>query len=432
MGEKLIMYYPRRAFLRKSGLLALNTIAATALTPALSARIKDAGFQGQDPVTVASDEALWEPIQQAYRQSGDFINLENGYYSPAPLPVLAAQAGYIQGINETPSYYMRRQQEKDREAIKAKLASLAGCASNELVITRNTTESLDTIISGIDLQAGDEAIMTDQDYGSMLAAFAQQAKRYGTVNKIINLPLLPENDASVVSLFEQAITERTKVMLVTHMINLTGQILPVRAICDMARQKGVEVIVDAAHSFAHIDFHIKDLHCDYLGTSLHKWLCAPLGSGMMYIHPEKIPKVWPLFGDQDYEAHDIRKFEHIGTHPVTTVKAIGDAIDFHQEIGSAYKEARLRYMKNYWVNAIKDLPKVRINTPMKDHQSCGIANISLEGYSPKELADALFDRYRIFTVAIDHQAVKGVRITPHLYTRKADLDLLIKAVKDLA
>ncbi len=265
----------------------------------------------------------------------------------------------------------------------------------------------------------------------MLAAFKQQAKRYGVVNKIISLPLHPKNKQEIVGAFEDAITHRTKVILVTHIINLTGQILPVREICDMAHTHSVEVIVDAAHSFAHVDFKIPDLHCDYLGTSLHKWLCAPLGTGLMYIKKENIRKVWPLFGDTDFSEEDIRKFEHIGTHPCSSVITIEDALRFHNSIGSKRKEERLRYLKNYWVNKVATQPKVTLNTPMPDEQSCAIANINIVGKSPTEIANYLFDKHKIFTVAIDTEAVKGVRVTPHLYTTLQDLDLLVDAIREL-
>jgi selenocysteine lyase/cysteine desulfurase len=273
--------------------------------------------------------------------------------------------------------------------------------------------------------------MTNQDYGSMLEAFDQQSRRYGVVNRVIDLPLHPTSNCEIVRAFEQVITPMTKVILLTHMINLTGQILPAREVCEMAHAHGVEVILDAAHSFAQIDFKIPDTHCDYMGASLHKWLCAPLGNGLLYVRKDRIKNAWPLFGDKTFPVDDIRKFEHIGTHPVGNTLPIIDALRFHNSIGSKRKEERLRYLKNYWVDRVKDIPKVKINTPFEENRSCAMANISVDGKTPAQVAEYLFEQHKIFTVAIDTEAVKGVRVTPHLYTTLGDLDKLIAAVRRL-
>jgi selenocysteine lyase/cysteine desulfurase len=424
----------RRQFISRVGGLSLGAV----LLPSIDlSRINDINAAAEQlgkapPKEAAQDEAFWSEVQKAYHASPNFINLENGYFSPAASVVLDAQIRNIRMINEIPSFYMRRRQFDERLAVKKELAEFAGCSHEEIVITRNTTESLDTIISGIDWKAGDEAIMTNQDYGSMLEAFNQQSRRYGLVTRIISLPLHPKDTNEIVSAFEQAITPKTRVILVTHMINLTGQILPAREICDMAHSYGVEVILDAAHSFAHINFKIPDTHCDYMGASLHKWLCAPLGNGILYVKKEKIKNVWPLFGDHTFPADDIRKFEHIGTHPVGNTLPISDAIRFHNSIGSMRKEERLRYLKNYWVERVRRLPKVTINTPFEESRSCAIANLAIEGKTPTEVADYLFEKHKIFTVAIDTEAVKGVRVTPHLYTKVEDLDRMVLAVRALA
>jgi selenocysteine lyase/cysteine desulfurase len=415
------------------GKLTLGAAIFPSINPLLIDDIKAAAeyVAGKSPKDIAQDEEFWAHVQAAYSVSLDFINLENGYFSPAPTVTLDAQVRDIRMINEIPSFYMRRRQVDERMAVKKELAEFAGCSPEEIVITRNTTESLDTIISGLDLKSGDEAIMTNQDYGSMLEAFDQQSRRCGLINKVIELPLHPKSNAEIVHAFEQSITQKTKVILLTHMINLTGQILPAREICDMAHSHGVEVILDAAHSFAHIDFKIPDTHCDYMGASLHKWLCAPLGNGILYVKKEKIKNVWPLFGDKGYPATDIRKFEHIGTHPVGNTLPIIDALHFHNSIGSKRKEERLRYLKNYWVNRVKNIPKVKINTPFEENRSCAMANISVDGKTPAQVAEYLFEQHKIFTVAIDTEAVKGVRVTPHLYTTLGDLDKLIAAVRRL-
>lgn len=388
-------------------------------------------FDSLDPGTAAKTEDFWAEIRQAFHVSPDFINLENGYSSPQPVPTLDSLGREIQRVNEALSYYMRRQRADEHLAVKRQLASLAGCPVEELVITRNTTESMDTVIHGLDLNAGDEAVMTNQDYGSMLEAFRQQAKRRGIKCVEIAIPLHPRDDEEVVNAYAKAISPKTKILLLTHMINVTGQILPARKICEMAHSSGVEVIIDAAHSFAHIVFDVPSLGGDYFGASLHKWLCTPLGAGILQMRRDKIRKVWPLFGETSVPEDDIRKFERIGTQPVWTVSAIPAAIRFHTMIGGERKELRLRYLQEYWTDRVREIPRVYLNTP-RGNRACGIANFGITGRSPSEIADALFNRYRIFTVAIDMEAVKGVRITPHLYTNTDELDALVSAIREIA
>lgn len=424
----------RRQFVQQASGLAAGALIMPWQNQRVLQRIQDhrRTLDHLSPQAFAQREDFWVLIQRAYQQSPHFINLENGYFSPQPVEVMEAQMDNIKMINEQPSFYMRRRQFTEKAGVKKLLAEQAGCSVEELVITRNTTESLDTIIAGIDYEPGDEAVMCDQDYGSMLEAFDQQARRCGLVNKIIELPLHPVSDAEIVERYERAITDRTKVILVTHLINITGQVLPVRKICDMAHQHGVEVIIDGAHSFAQLDFKIPDLGGDYFGASLHKWLCCPLGAGLLYVKRDKIKNVWPLFGDATYAEDDIRKFEHIGTHPVSTNLTIASALRFHQMIGNARKEARLRYLKQYWTEQVKEVPGITLNTPWEDERSSAIANVAIDGYTPGELAEKLYDDYRIFTVAINRKAVKGIRVTPHLYTPIEHLDRFVAALKELA
>jgi selenocysteine lyase/cysteine desulfurase len=428
------MHYPRRAFLKKMG--SLGTTAAA--MPFFSTEIRP-GLQSQlaekaevDTHTLARDEKFWAEVRKSYQVSDDFINLENGYYSLAAEPILDAQDTHSRMINRIPSFYMRRHQFDDYARVKKAMADFAGCSPDEMTICRNTTEALDTIILGLKMEAGDEAVMTNQDYGSMLAAFNQRARRDKTVNKVIALPLHPKNDQEIVDAYERAITPRTKVILVTHLLNITGQVLPVRKIAEMAHGKGVEIISDSAHALGHLDFKIPDLDCDYFGTSLHKWVGAPLGTGMMYVRKDKIEKVWPLFGDDTYADDDIRKFEHLGTRPCGINLSILDALEFQKTIGVDRKQARLRYLKQYWVDQVKDLPGIIINTPFEEERSSGIANVGVKGLSPAELANKLFEDFNIFTVAIDMEAVKGTRVTPHLYTKLEDLDQLVSALKQLS
>lgn len=426
------MYYPRRAFLKKAG--SLSAFAATLPLANAHQDVKSylASVKYKSAMDVASDEAFWDEVRKSYKVSTDFINLENGYYSMAAEPVINAQEAHIRMINQIPSYYMRKKQWDDHERVKKAMAEFVGVSPEEIVICRNTTEALDTVILGLKMNAGDEAIMSNQDYGSMLAAFNQRARRDGIVNKVISLPLHPQSDQEIVDAYEQAITPKTKLILVTHLINITGQVLPVKKIAEMAHGKGVEIISDSAHAVGHLDFKIPDLDCDYLGSSLHKWVGAPLGSGLLYVQKDKIENVWPLFGDDTYPDDDIRKFQHIGTHPCSTDLAIIDALKFQETIGIKRKEARLKYLKKYWVDQVKDLPKIVINTPFEEARSSGIANVGVKDLSPAALADRLFEDFNIFTVAIDTESVQGTRVTPHLYTSLEDLDQLVHALKKLS
>jgi len=420
----------RRSFLKQMGGLTIAAAALPLLNPEYTEEVETAAKKVAHltPEKAAENEDFWFTVQQAYSQSPHFINLENGYFSPQPEICLDAQCKNIRMINEIPSFYMRKRQAQERTDLKNMVADFAGCSAEEIVLTRNTTESLNNIIAGIEMKKGDEALMATSEYPNMHAAFEQRAGRFEIVNKTISIPLVPEDNNEITEIFKKEITPKTKVILVSHMSFLTGQILPVREICDMAHEKGIEVIVDAAHSFAHVDYKIPDLHCDYFGTSLHKWLCAPLGNGLMYIKKDKIKNVWPLFGDNAYSADDIRKFERIGTRPPAEYLTLANSIRFHNSIGSKRKEERLRYLKNYWAEKVKSFPKVKLNTPLKDDQSCGIANVGIEGKTPAEIAEYLFDKHKIFTVAIDSGVVKGVRVSPHIYTRLEDLDLLVEAI----
>lgn len=384
------------------------------------------------PTTLASDETFWEGVRKGYRIKPDYINLENGYYCFLPQELLEKSIENIREINYQGSYYMRTVQFDNKKAMAAKLAALAGCRPDELVITRNTTESLDMIISGMHWQAGDEAIMAEQDYGSMLEMFKQVANRYGVVNKIISVPNHPTSDDEIVKLYANAITANTRLLMICHMINITGQILPVRKICDMAHAKGVAVMVDGAHAFAHIQYSISDLNCDYYGASLHKWLSVPLGAGLLYVKKENINKVWPLLAESETLTNDIARLNHIGTHPVHTDLAIADAIDYYFKIGPERKEARLRYLQHYWTSKVRNMPNILLNTPADAARNCGIANVGIQSILPADLAITLLKKYNIYTVAIDYAGVRGCRITPNIYTTPVELDQFVKALNELS
>lgn len=381
---------------------------------------------------LAQDETFWARIRAGFRLTPDYINLENGFFCLQPQEVLEAFIGRVRDINLEASHYMRTRQADDKLAVRTRLARMAGCSPEELIITRNTTESLDTVIAGYDWKAGDEAVMAEQDYGAMLDMFKLQARRYGIVNRVVSLPNDPKSDDEVVQLYANAITPRTRLLMVCHMVNITGQVLPVKKIAEMAHARGLAVMVDGAHAFAHLDFRIPDLGVDYYGASLHKWLATPLGAGILYVKRDRIAGLWPIYGDSGPADDDIRKLNHTGTHPVHTDLAINAAIDFHEAIGSARKEARLRYLQNYWVGKVRGAKNVVLNTPSDPSRSCAIANVGVAGIKPGDLMDILMKKYRVWTVAIDGAGVHGVRVTPHLFTSTAELDAFVKALHELA
>lgn len=383
------------------------------------------------PNELADDEIFWEGIRKYYRLKPDYINLENGYYNILPSPILDSYLAHIKEVNYQGSYYMRTVQFNNKKRVAAKLAATLGCSGEELIITRNTTESLDMIIGGIHWQAGDEAIMVEQDYGAMLEMFKQVARRHGVVNKILSLPIDPKSDEEIVQFYASAITPKTRLIMVSHMVNITGHILPIQKICTMAHAKGVEVMVDGAHAIAHIDFKLSDLNCDYYGASLHKWLCVPLGAGILYVKQGKAHQVWPLLAEGDREENDITRLNHIGTHPVHTDLAIENAIDFYQSLGAAKKESRLRYLQQYWSNQVRGIGNIEFFTPTDPKRSCAIANVGIKGMKPALMAETLLKKYSIYTVAIDGANVHGCRITPNIFTSTTELDVFVKALKEM-
>lgn len=422
-----ILVMTKREFLKASSLLSMGVVFSFPKLEELLSTVKHVS-----PQQLASDEEFWLEVKQGYRLADDFVNLENGYYCVLPEEVLEAYVKHIRDVNKLGAYYMRTFQIANKARMVKELALVAGCSPEEIIITRNTTESLNMIISGFPWNKGDEAVMAEQDYPAMLDMFEQVSQRYGMVNKKVSLPLHPSSDEEIVSIYEKAITPETKLLMVCQVINITGQILPVKKICNMAHARGVQVMVDGAHAFAHLKFKVDDLNCDYYGCSLHKWLSAPLGAGLLYVKKENVSKIWPLFAEMKVFHQGIGRLNHTGTIPVHTDLAIADAIAFHNKIGIERKEARLRYLQNYWVNQVRGLPNVLLNTPAQAGRSCGIANVGITKYKPAELAKVLFDTYRIFTVHIDWAGVHGCRVTPNVYTSTNDLDKLVKAIKELA
>jgi selenocysteine lyase/cysteine desulfurase len=416
----------KREFIRHLGYAALAAPwVASAWEPGTPAKV-------QMPYPQGSGDDFWSRVRADYALKPDYINLENGYYNIVPIPVLERFTEHVRQVNYEGAYYMRTVQWENKKKVAARLAGMLGCPEDTLVITRNTTESLDMIIGGYPWKEGDEAVYALQDYGAMKDHFRQVSDRYGVVCRQVSVPNHPASDEELVALYEEQLTPRTRLLMICHMINITGQILPVRKICDMAHRHGVEVLVDGAHCVGQFPVNIPELHCDYYGSSLHKWLSAPLGAGMLYVRKEHIPKIWPLLADYPREPGDIGRLNHTGTHPVHTDLAIGDAMDYLEGIGLVRKAERLRFLQRYWSDALRGVPNIVINTPEAPERSCAIANVGVSHMKPARLATALLEEFGIFTVAIDYANVQGCRITPNVYTTTGELDRFIGAMKTLA
>lgn len=423
----------RRKFLQKA--TALSSAALISSVPSWAKELDKAlqSAQGISADKMATEEEFWYYIQQAFTVSPGIINLNNGGVSPAPKTVQDAMKRYYDLSNEAPSYYMWRILDQGREPLRANLAKLAGCSSEEIAMNRNSSEGLETVIFGLQLKAGDEVVLSKQDYPNVINAYKQREKRDGIKLVWINLELPSENEDYLVSQYAKAFTPRTKVVNITHVINWNGQVLPVKKIAAEAHKKGIEVVVDGAHSFAHLDFKIPDLDADYFASSLHKWLYAPIGSGLLYVKKEKIKTIYPLFATADDPLKDdIRKFESLGTRPFFIEQAIGKAVEFHDMIGSERKQKRLHYLKNYWMEKVKGLPKVKFNTSMDPKWGGAIGNIGIEGRKPGELDSFLMDKYKIHTTTVVWENISGVRITPNVYTTIKNLDVLVEGITAFA
>ena len=402
------------------GSLLRNVEAATAKTAALT------------PQDAAANEDYWSAIQNSFSVTRGIINLNNGGVSPSPKVVTEALIRYIWEQEDCTAYTMWEILEPQSETIRTGLAEWFGCDREEIAITRNASESLEILLDGMDFKPGDEILTTTQDYPRMLTTLRQREQRENLKLKLVKVPIPPKDLSEITAAFEQGITDRTKLILISHMINITGQITPVKAVCDLARKRGVETIVDGAHSFAQFDFKVSDLGCDYFGTSLHKWLYAPKGTGLLYVKRDKIDKIWPLMAAETKQKSDIRKFEEIGTHSAAPKLAIGEALVFNNAIGAKRKEARLRYLSRYWMNKLKDVPKIRFNTSFDPAQSCAIANVHIEGTDPKAVTKYLFEKHHIFTVPIVHDEFQGIRVTPNVYTTLRELDFFSKQLESIA
>lgn len=414
----------KRSFLKTTAALGAIPFSGFALSPQPTTI--------PSPLPEVTDATLWETVRTHYTLTQDYINLESGYYNIIPNPTLERLQHHLQRVNYEGSYYMRNQLEKDRKNMREQLAKVVDCNPENLIVTRNTTESLDTVISGYPWAAGDEVIYALQDYGAMKVMFEQVVERHGIKAHVVSVPNHPKSDEEIVDLYASKITPKTKLLMVCHMINITGQIIPIKKICAMAHQKGVEVLVDGAHCVGHFAFKLSDLGCDYYGSSLHKWLAAPLGNGLLYVASKHIPKIWPLFADYEKDRTKIKRLNHLGTHPAYITLGVQDAIDYLNWMGLERKEARLKSLRSYWMTALNGLPNVIINTPTDPNRACGIGNIGLQNMPPATLAERLLKEHGIFTVAIDYANVKGCRITPNVFTTFEEVDRFVAAIKTLA
>jgi selenocysteine lyase/cysteine desulfurase len=387
---------------------------------------------GLSPLDAARDEDFWFEIQRAFSSTRSIINLNNGGVSPSPRIVTEAFVRYTWQQEDVPAYTMWQLLEPQSENVRAGLAGVFGCDTEEVAIVRNASEALETCLFGLDLKAGDEVLTTTQDYPRMLTTIRQRELREKIVLKQVKYPAPPKSLQEIYDAIERGITPRTRVILISHAVFLTGQITPVKAICELARSRNIECIVDGAHSFAHFEFSWKDLRCDYFGTSLHKWLYAPKGTGLLFVKKEKIEKLWPLMAAEQKQRSDIRKFEEIGTHSAAMRLAIGEAILFHQGIGAQRKEERLRFLRSYWTGRLASLPNVRFHTSFDADQSCGIALVEIPGVDPAEISTYLMNKHKIFTVAINHEEFKGNRITPNVYTSLHELDRFCDVMESIA
>ena len=425
----------RRHFLGTLGLPTLAAVAGVPVRPALLGPraldlVPELARHPGGPMETADDEDFWSEVAKAFTVDRSLVNLNNGGVSPAPAFVQEAMKRHLDYSNLLPAYTMWEVLEPQKEGVRLRMAREWDVDPEEIAFTRNASESLQTCQLGIDLAPGDEVLTTTQDYGRMITTFKQRERREGIKLVQIQIPTPAEDPGEVVRRFEAAITPRTRAILVCHMINLTGQILPVGEVTALGRRHGIPVIVDGAHALAHFDFTLGGLDVDYYSSSLHKWLFAPIGTGLLYVRRDRIASLWPLMAAPERMDADIRKFEEVGTHPAANALAIGEALTFHQALGAARKDARLVHLRNYWAQTLlAEDDRVRLHTSLRPGFACGIANVEIRGVSSTDLRNHLWERHRIFTVAINHPEFQGIRVSPSVYSTKEELDRFIDAMR---
>jgi isopenicillin-N epimerase len=420
----------RRQFLGHTG--AMSAAALATFNPAGLPRLLAAtqSVAGRSATDVARDETYWREVQQAFTLDRTIVNLNNGGVSPSPRVVHEAYKRYLDLSNEAPAYYMWQVLEPNVESVRRALAADVGADPETIAITRNASEALQIAQLGLDLRSGDEILTTNQDYGRMLQTWEQRVRRDGVKLTQISFPV-PPTQADLVRRFEQAITPATRVLHFCHITNLTGHIFPVRELCALARQRGITTIVDGAHAYAHFPFRISDFDCDYYGTSLHKWLLAPIGTGFLYVRRERIEKHWAL-QPAPVSLTSVRKFEEIGTHPAASHNAIAEALTFHHGIGAERKAARLRYLKERWATRLTSRSKFVLHTSLDPALSCAIGTVHVEGVPTAQVGSKLWDRWRILATPIVHAEYEGLRVTPNVYTTLDEIDLFADAMEAIA
>ncbi|HWA56138.1 MAG TPA: aminotransferase class V-fold PLP-dependent enzyme [Gemmatimonadales bacterium] len=411
----------RRAF--------VGALAGAALLPSMRPDALRRAFDLPGTMGGPDDEDYWAEIQRAFDCDRTLVNLNNGGCSPTPSHVLEQMIRDLKFSNELPVIHMWQTLEPRIESVRRELARSFGCDPEELAITRNASEANETMIFGLDLKAGDEVIVTNQNYGRMITSWDQRVRRDGIVLKQISFKLPPPSQDYIVEQFKAAVTPRTRVIEVTHITNLSGHIMPVKELVRWARPRGIEVFVDGAHAYAHFPFTRDDLECDYYGTSLHKWLLAPIGTGFLYVRKNRQKRLWPLMAAPATMDENIRKYEEIGTHPAANHNAIGVALAFHNAIGAERKVARLRYLRDRWARRlVQESDRVKILTPLDSPYGAGIGLLHIDGLPPEQLVPWLFDKHKIVSTVIVHPEFNGVRVTPNVYTTTQEVDLFAEKV----
>lgn len=424
------MFDERRDFLRAAG--AAGAIAI--FTPKAIRAVEKAAqrLNAATPEEAAKDEDFWFQVRQAFTIDSQYLALNAGANNSAPRATLEALLRYIEFANLAPLTNQQTALRPQREAVRARLAVMANCSPEEIALTRNTTEALNIVIAGLPLKAGDEVLATDHDYYSILNALRQRAERDGITIKTIPIPTPPKTLDELAEAIERGITAKTRAVLISHIVDSTGQIFPVRRIADIAHARGAQLIVDGALSFGTIEVDLQAMDCNYYGTSLHKGLHAPLGTGFLYVKRDRIAALWPLFGAARPRSEDIRKFEAIGTHPMYQIAAVNQALDFHEAIGVSRIRARLHYLKRYWADQLARLPNVRFHTALEPDQSCAIANVEITGIDPSRLYQHLLDKHRIRAWPIKRADFQGLWVAPFIYTQPRELDRFVDAMEKIA
>ncbi len=421
----------RRSFLSQVGVVSA---AAVAFKDQAIEVVEAAGSAatGASPADMATNEDYWREIQGAFSLDRTMINLNNGGVCPSPRVVHDALKRYLDQSNQAPVYNMWQQLEPGIEGVRRELAAEFGCDPEEMAITRNASESLEICILGLDLKPGDEILTTNQDYPRMITAWRQRERRDGVVLRQFSFPVPAPSMDDLYERFVKGVTPKTKVILICHITNLTGQIFPVKRVCEFARSRGIDVIVDGAHAFGQWPIRHQDVDCDFYGVSLHKWMLAPIGTGFLYVRKNRIKSLWPLMAAEAKQDGDIRKYEEIGTHPAANHNAIAEAIVFHRGIGAERKSARLRYLRDRWMKRLAADPRFAIHTSFDPAMGCAIGNVGIRSVDTAKLQAHLWGKKRIFTVAIIHAEYQGLRITPNVYTTVDEIDAFAAEMEQVA